>query len=395
MKAKAIGGGAYQSENGSFWIRPTVAGKKTWRKLRATTDKQAIVQAAEILHKHDMAQATGEKSPLDLQQGMRVGAAIKQFLSHNQPRPEVDDYLLNIVEFFGCMALTDVRREHCHEYAQWRLPQCRNGKGTRLVDLELTALSVVLTWSVERGWLEANPIRGRSRLHKASKARNCRETMPPSGDVLNDIAAHFFAQPHFEAIGWQMLFEALTGMRTCEALRLKWNAQRGEPGFVEGNRMDIQRAKKGVNPWVLITPDLRELMEAHAQWHCGQHEMFFLVGKAQLAVELNRLKGFPKVTSHGMRAFFVTKMRRDGHDDRDIAAMIGDKTVSLIQTTYGQPRPGEPMLSFRRADGTAAWDKWLALREPTNIIPFGTTAAESQPVQSSQMNPQVARTPSE
>ncbi len=44
--------------------------------------------------------------------------------------------------------------------------------------------------------------------------------------------------------------------------------------------------------------------------------------------------------------------------DADVAAMIGDSTVSLIQTTYGKPRPGEPKLSFRRSNGTASWEEF-------------------------------------
>ena len=46
MKRIAIGHGVYQGEDGSFWARPWVAGRRTWRRLDATKEKLAIAEAA-------------------------------------------------------------------------------------------------------------------------------------------------------------------------------------------------------------------------------------------------------------------------------------------------------------------------------------------------------------
>lgn len=245
--------------------------------------------------------------------------------------------------------------------------------------MELSALAAVLSHAVRRGVIKQNPITGRTRFHAGKQTRNCRDTMPANGNVLHDVAACLLAEEKTATLGWQMLFEALTGVRTCEALAMKWDAKEGEPGYIEGERIDIRRAKSGIRPWVTITADLHEMLTAFQKWHGGRFEHWFPASNTALAkalYDLHKLGG-PKVTSHGMRAYYVTKMRRDGLSDSDVATLIGDKSVSLIHSTYGQPRPGEPELSFRRSDGTAAWDPWLS--EPENVVQFPTTLATIAP----------------
>lgn len=45
MKRTAIGDGVYRCEKGKFWFRPTINGYRTWRKLRAFTERGAREEA--------------------------------------------------------------------------------------------------------------------------------------------------------------------------------------------------------------------------------------------------------------------------------------------------------------------------------------------------------------
>lgn len=195
--------------------------------------------------------------------------------------------------------------------------------------------------------------------------------MPKDGDELNWWAELFLGPWGSISIGFQLLVEAMTGCRTAEVLQFRWDAKPGEPGHIHGDRLDLARLKGGVNPWAIIHPDLKSVISSLANFrHIFRTSCQFWfpnrlgdcpVSRYALTSRLARetaSRGLPKRTSHGLRAYFVTKMRRDGYSDADVAAMIGDSTVSLIQTTYGKPRPGEPKLSFRRSNGTASWEEF-------------------------------------
>ncbi len=363
MKSIARGCGVYRDSDGAYWIRPLVNGLRTTRKLNARNEADALAEKAQLDMAVTLAEASGGRNPFS-PRSETVAKLIALYEAHGcdsgrcrvpeSVRREAE-YLGRIRSWWGNVEADVVRPHHCYEYRDWRSKQVQFGSGNRIVDLELQALSNVLNFGVSRGLVIVNHLKQRPRFDRLEHRRNCREVMPESGDVLNDIAAELFKMD--AAAAWQMLFEAMTGVRTCEALRLRWNAKRGEAGFIEGDRLDVQRAKKGIRPWVVITPELRELLDAHKDWHGGRFEAWFPCRDGRLSELLAALhgRGFPKVTSHGMRAYFVTKMRRDGHLDSDVAAMSGDKTVALIQNTYGMPRPGEEPLSFKRRDGTCAW----------------------------------------
>src|ERR1700744_657423 len=42
MKYRAVGHGAYIDQNGNFWARIWIKRRRTWRRLVATTEKQAV-----------------------------------------------------------------------------------------------------------------------------------------------------------------------------------------------------------------------------------------------------------------------------------------------------------------------------------------------------------------
>ena len=376
-----LGNGVYQDGPGTFYVRPVNQGKRTWRKLASITSRDAKVEASEVMRAVKMADLGIGKNPLS-PPPPTVLELVSSYLAHHCPSKRLEERDMKFCEFqakrlewivkwWGSKRADTVRLGMVHEYRDWRKPQIANGKGHRMIDMELQCLSNVLNYAVATGRLDTNFLLHRPRFQAASEVAHCRDAMPKDGDELNWWAELFFSKPETEVLGWQLLLEAMTGCRTSEILQMKFTTGPGEPGHVHGDRLDVARCKSGTNPWVIITDDLASLLPRHIHWALSRFgdQPFWLpnrlgdgpVSRYALTSHLARetaSRGLPKRTSHGLRAYFVTKMRRDGHSDSDVAAMIGDSTVSLIQTTYGKPRPGEPKLSFRRSNGTASWEEF-------------------------------------
>lgn len=370
----------YQDGPGTFYVRPVNQGRRTWRKLASITARDAKLEASEVMRAVKMADLGIGKNPLS-PPPPTVLELVSSYLAHHCPSKRLEERDMKFCEFqakrlewivkwWGSKRADTVRLAMVHEYRDWRKPQIANGKGHRMIDMELQCLSNVLNYAVATGRLDTNFLLHRPRFQAASEVSHCRDAMPKDGDELNWWAELFFSKPETEVLGWQLLLEAMTGCRTSEVLKLRFATVDGEPGNMDGDRLDVARCKDGVNPWVVIHADLRSLLNMHDDYCCARPKSVFWLPNRRLDGPVSRYaltsrlaretasRGLPKRTSHGLRAYFVTKMRRDGHSDSDVAAMIGDSTVSLIQTTYGKPRPGEPKLSFRRSNGTASWEEF-------------------------------------
>lgn len=360
MKTLSSDNGVYQTTTG-FYIRPVINGKRTWRKLASTTMKDAKWEAAALLTSHKLAASGLSKSPFAPKCDTVSDAASS--LSVTLPD--------HVNQFFGSMRLSEINPSHAAKYSENRKLSIFNGPGDRTCDLELSAISAMLSKCVRHGYVDRNGLAGWQRNVKPGTVRHCREVMPQNGTVLNRIAAALLP----DATGWQFLFEAMTGCRTGEILAIRMDAETpSEPGFVQGDYLYVRRSKRGVFPFVKIHDDLRELIEAHRNWHrsTGTQSPYYFPGAGmfnsldsgsltrRLASVCPKL-GVPKVTSHGLRAYFVTLQRSRGLSNEQVAALIGDKTSALIETTYGAlPESwsgGEP-LSWRPAAGITAWSPW-------------------------------------
>jgi len=66
---------------------------------------------------------------------------------------------------------------------------------------------------------------GRVKYHKSSKARHAKDVQPVSVDELHEIAAEMFKDKRSEVLGWQLLWEGSTGLRTNEVLLLRRDAE--------------------------------------------------------------------------------------------------------------------------------------------------------------------------
>lgn len=384
MKAISRGGGVYENERG-FWTRPWVNGKRTWRKLKSARLREAQREA-------NSEEFTKTKTFAQL-----ADLYTKAKCPNKRLEEREDKYckiesgkLTHLTKYFGNMQADEIRNHHLPGYKAWRTRQLKRSgpriTGTRTVDIELATLSNVLNYAVNTGQLEFNFIRaGRPRFTKDSSVRHCREVAPESGDEIHRIAKWFFeSHARTEVFGWLALFAPMTGCRMSELLRLRVDAKNAdEPGYIEGNHLFLgRRSKHGVHPWVMITPELRAMLEHFQKWHKlrSPHSPMYFAGSDRLKIvepsslsralprALKALK-IPHRTAHGFRSFYVTKRRSDGISDAEIAAEIGDQDVSMISKTYGSRPPnwqGQKPLSFLPSKGAPAWEhKFHELTKPT------------------------------
>jgi hypothetical protein len=170
-----------------------------------------------------------------------------------------------LLEYYANGSLVDDQRQNALDrYHDWRLGNAKKGVGHRTTDLELTTLSNALGWAVRKEVIDEHPIKSRVRYHSASEARHCRECAPSDVDELHAIARLLFQDKQSETLGWQLLFEGMTGLRTNENLSLRMDARPDEPGGItsDGKSLCVRRSKKPGrdNPYVQVHEGLQTLI---------------------------------------------------------------------------------------------------------------------------------------
>jgi hypothetical protein len=313
--------------------------------------------------------------------------------------------------------LKNLNQKDLDDYKDWRVEKiCAKEKrtatkagkkylpnpktGLRTVDLDLNCLCNAMNWSVRKTVLSTNSIAARARYYSSSDAIHCRDYSVASADELNTVAGALMSSRRSECLGWQVLIEGATGLRSEETVALRMDARQDEPGGLtpDGGSLCVRRAKKSEkhNIYVQVHEGLRLVLEAHKIWHEHRYPLspWYLPGrdrkklahidKGGLTKALGRLhrvyvnfrkdekdpKKFPsqpylarKYTSHGVgRAFYVLMRRSQGIQDRQIAYELNQiGGVSTLEQVYGLPpehwkNGNAPKLSWI-PKGEPAWAK--------------------------------------
>ena len=401
MKRTAIGAGAYVDESGRYWARPEINHRRTWRRLKSTTQRKAIQEAAGTSFSAKgvtfaaLAQLWQDSGCPGKRGRPRDAAQLKDI-------PWRLDHLKN---FFGKFLASEIRLLHLPAYAEWRRKQLKrkSRNGGRTVDLDLVTLSNILRFGVFSGHLAFNHIRS-DRPRYQENVRHARSVMPESAEIIHAIAGELLGTVRSEVMAWHAFFAEFTGCRTSELLRLRTDAKNNQAaGFIEwlskkemkergddtlGHLYLGRRSKNGLNPWAKIGPEFAEMLRAFQHWHRTRYRpedtpWFFPghspaehIGKLSFGhaiVRTTKQLKLTHITPHGFRAFYATKRLRDGARPVDIAAEMGDRTVSLIEQIYAD-NPDGKKLWWAPADGLPAWSEWVPKKE---LDSFGTTTAAS------------------
>lgn len=306
---------------------------------------------------------------------------------------ELKRNLEDLRAIFDAVEVDELDQDKLDDYRNWRRKQVRavRGKkdGARTVDKELTTFSKALDWALRKKVIiAANPIANRVTYCKSKNVHHCRDYKPESVDELHSIAGKLFANTISEVLGWQALFEGMTGLRTGEILQWMVTDRSDEPGGLtpDGGSLCVRRSKKGNNtvdnPYLPVDPFLKESLDAHRKWHEERYPespWFFpglrtrkgagnggknAVSGQALSHKLLRLykqkKIRKRITSHGLRALYVWVRRSQGADDSLIAHEIGHSSPLMIQRVYGSIpahwKTGQRPNYSWRPTGPLAWE---------------------------------------
>jgi len=205
-----------------FSVRLTFNRKRTWRKLEATTLKQAVVEARTA-----QPTKTPKKIATLINLWLASGCPGKTgpLKSLDQPK-KAADWLL---KYFGQDTVNDVNRlARLDGYVEWRKKHIKRGKGGGCtVRMDLSTLSNILHFGTKlggnQGFNDQNLIyRGRDRYHR--NITHARDRRPENADVIHALALELFSDEKTEVHGWHLLFAMFDGCRSSENMRLHRDA---------------------------------------------------------------------------------------------------------------------------------------------------------------------------
>jgi hypothetical protein len=110
-----------------------------------------------------------------------------------------------------------------------------------------------------------------------------------SVDELHEVAGVLMSSRRSEVLGWQLLIEGTSGLRTEETTLLQLNARSNEPGGLtkDGKNLRVRRAEKStkVNPIVRVNEGLNQVLAAHKIWHHQRYPLspYYLPGRDRMA----------------------------------------------------------------------------------------------------------------
>ncbi|HUC85527.1 MAG TPA: hypothetical protein VL970_10075 [Candidatus Acidoferrales bacterium] len=292
-------------------------------------------------------------------------------------------------ENLGPLPVAKLNQAQLDKYHKWRISKCKRGDGHRTTDLDIAALSVACSWAVRCELIENNPIERHHKYVDSRDVRHAKEVAFTDMDEAHKWAAEMFQQRRSESVAWQLLFACMFGNRTEELLSMRMDAEPEQPGWVspDGGTLYVRRCKnpKTENPTAAISPEHRQLLDAHKVWHSHRYPRnpWYFPGRGLTKAEpldenalgqalRNRsAKARAARTPHGCRATYVKVRRSNGISDPQIAIEINHTSgVATLEAVYGAIPPAW-------LTGSGPKMKWLP-REPAwlKIKPFDHQKAQ-------------------
>lgn len=383
--------GLYLHKNGTYYIRPTINGKRTW--LSTGTRKRSDAKRFRDKRKHDeWANSRGlAVNGVNLASpNLSISWMLDEYAAAGYPskgmKKKAPSSILGEMErmhplraYWGSKKLNQATISECYKYHTWRNSggyKGLNGKrttkgGDSVVDHDLTVLKNALRFAVDKGYINSNPLDGLCRFRSEKEISRSRDRAPTQENFLK--IAEWLASPDGgddqSTCDW-CLFSGLTGLRLGETLMVQWS----DVNFV-GEFITVHRQKNGVTPFYPITEDLAKLL-AHMEkikdpnakylFHSPWNPRIARDGghlRRKLAKACRTLQ-IPHSSPHGLRAYFVIQARESGIHDAVIASLIGDSTgAPIIAKSYGDVR--QPHL----IDQAKKIKSQLAVLENTPLLP--------------------------
>ena len=145
------------------------------------------------------------------------------------------------LEWFADKPVSQVNQPMLVKYAHWRRGQVRQGfAGDRITDREMNTLAQCFHWATGAGLADKNPFIERPRFQTSAEVKHASAYMPASDDELHRLTGWLIAtgEPANLIAAAQLLFMALTGLRSGEPGFLHWNARYTDAGPECGHRFE-------------------------------------------------------------------------------------------------------------------------------------------------------------
>ena len=231
--------------SGNLYWRTEVGGQRTFRVLEASNIKLAREEIEEL--------KKAGTSRRNRKQARKMGQVIEFYRESGYPdkfkqkRPEStqaeeERHCVLLLEHWKNVLISDSGDAECDRYHTWRLKNMKTGcAGNCTVDRELNTLNNACRWAARSELITSNPIADRPTYQPSGTVKHCREFMPKTVEELHEAAGPFFLKPHSVVLGFQMLEEAYSGLRTIEVLH--W----GQEDF--GNRLEYAKVRSHGGPF--------------------------------------------------------------------------------------------------------------------------------------------------
>ncbi len=352
-----------------IYARVVTDGKREYLSTGTNNPKSAREWLAEYRHSVWAERCNMEtKTVLLHREQITVGQLIDAYVQQGYPTRKMHrksprtieneaKFLKPIRQFFGDKPAVRLSLKACDEYLAWRTSggyktertlrngsskPCRTKGGNRIVDLELGVLTNVLHLAVRHEKLKKNPLLGIGRYTSAHEITHCREHAPTADELCSIV--QWLRSRNEHHIADFCCFAAYSGVRIGEALATDWESVDWINELVH-----IRREKFGVNPWVKMNRELKELLSEMKQ-RTTSPLLFPSPFNPEVVMDDSNIRrrltaacaalGLRHVTPHGLRSYFVTQCREGGMSDAEIAALIGDKSgAAIIALVYGDVRP--------------------------------------------------------
>ena len=325
----------YKDTKGRFYERPRLHGKATWHRLYSLTLTDARKELATKRADHHRAPLGLARDPYRPQP--KVAALLDAYLSAGCPTPRglaraprtaLDEArrLDTLRQHFGTLNVPDLTFERAKAFGtQLNAP--------RSADLHLYTLRNAFRFAVQHGRLDRNPLESFPRFRSPREVKHCRGAAPTAADEFHQVATFLLQRQVTEPLAWQWLLQGLTGCRTSEILALQMHADSDQtPGFIEDDWLWLKRSKGGVNPFALITPQLRDAIAAHHAWH----EQRYPKHPHWIPHRIDRqAHADPNALNHALKRATATRMDSEPSSSRCAAARAR-------ATARSPPRSGTP-----------------------------------------------------
>jgi hypothetical protein len=373
--------------NGTYYYRPLLPNRKrTYRSLR-TKNLKFAKERYQNLCSHNGHVAENKLKVGEILDRYEEDGYLDENLENRPAGTEAEEkrHCLTLRKFWTEIRFQEVSDPNCDSYFLWRKrpENLKQGNGRRTTDRELNTLNNAFKYAKRLGLIRVNPLADRPRYQKSTSVKHCREFCPRNADELHEAATLLFQHQHSVVLGFQLLAESYSGLRTQEVL--KWGEDNFGTTTPDAKNLYVWRLKgqHHNNPYCSNHEGLQAVLKAHAAWkkeyfpgspwffpsHCGGP-----VGKGALAHALRRLhktgKLKRKLTSHGAgRGFYVLVRRSQGATDEAIAFEIGHSSNgACIKSTYGGipdnwRNGGGPHLSWLPLKADLAWNTIPASKE--------------------------------